>query len=236
VGERESTWGVRTREPDDLVLQLIECEGMTVVDVGEKLIVRLLVAGNFGEVEAHESDLSEASGHQKGVDVLDGQGLHVCHNVAELRNRGVDGSDVVKSRSLGVILETKTRLQATSKELVRNRCTGDGVQKENFRPRRCTTIRRVDPDFRKHFVEGCERFCLFLEEPPKPVLEHGVRGFAVAGEPRFAHRAMQFLLIGCLVPRREAPPSVATPTVLSASVISSSSVSWRRRAMVSVPA
>jgi hypothetical protein len=44
-------------------------------------------------------------------------------------------------------------------------------------------------------VKGCERFCLFLEEPPKPVLEHGVRGFDVAGEPRFAHRAMQFLLI-----------------------------------------
>ena len=44
-------------------------------------------------------------------------------------------------------------------------------------------------------MKGCERFCLFLEEPPKPVLQHGVRGFAVAGEPRFAHCAMQFLLI-----------------------------------------
>jgi hypothetical protein len=46
-------------------------------------------------------------------------------------------------------------------------------------------------------VKGCEGFCLFLEEPPKPVLKHGVRGFAVAGEPRFAHRVMQFLLIFC---------------------------------------
>jgi hypothetical protein len=70
-----------------------------------------------------------------------------------------------------------------------------GVHEKNFRPRGCTTVRRVDLDFRKHFVEGCEGFCLFLEEPPKPVLKHGVRGFAVAGEPRFAHRAMQFLLI-----------------------------------------
>jgi hypothetical protein len=44
VGERESTWGVRTREQDDLVLHLVEREGVTVVDVGEKLFVRLLVA------------------------------------------------------------------------------------------------------------------------------------------------------------------------------------------------
>ncbi len=158
---------------------------VTVVDVGEKLFVRLLVAGGFGEVKAHESD--------EGVDVLDCHGLHV----AELRSRVVDRGDVVKSRSHGVILETETRLEATSEELVSDRCTCDGVQKENFRPRRCTTVRRVDLDFRKHFVEGCERFCLFLEEPPKPVLKHGVRGFAVAGEPRFAHRAMQFLLIVC---------------------------------------
>jgi hypothetical protein len=48
---------------------------------------------------------------------------------------------------------------------------------------------------RKHFVEGCERFCLFLEEPPKSMLEHSVRRFALAGEPRVAHRTMQFLLI-----------------------------------------
>jgi hypothetical protein len=43
VGKRESTWGVSTREPDDLVLHLVEREGMTVVNVGEKLYVRLLV-------------------------------------------------------------------------------------------------------------------------------------------------------------------------------------------------
>jgi hypothetical protein len=49
----------------------------------------------------------------------------------------------LENRSHGVILETKTRLEATrkTKELVRDRCTGDGVQKENFRPRRGTTVR-----------------------------------------------------------------------------------------------
>ena len=73
-----NTWGVRTREPDDLVLHLVEREGVTVV--------------------------------------LDGHGLHV----AELRSRGVDRSDVVKSRSHGVILETETRLEAKSEELVRD--------------------------------------------------------------------------------------------------------------------
>jgi hypothetical protein len=64
-----------------------EREGVTVVDVGEKLFVRFLMARGFGEVKAHESD--------EGVDVLDGYGLHV----AELRGRGVDRGDVVKSRS-----------------------------------------------------------------------------------------------------------------------------------------
>jgi hypothetical protein len=87
VGERESTWGTRMREPDDFVLHLVEREGGTVVDVSEKLFVRLLIAGGFGEVKAHEGD--------EGVDVLDGHGLHV----AELRCRGVDRGDVVKSRS-----------------------------------------------------------------------------------------------------------------------------------------
>jgi hypothetical protein len=52
-------------------------------------------------------------------------------------------------------------------------------------------------DFCKHFVEGCESLGLFLEEPPKPVLEHGVRGFAVAGKPRVSHRMMKVLLIVC---------------------------------------
>ena len=135
VGERESTWGTRIREPDDFVLHLLEREGVTVVDVGEKLFVRLLVSGVFGEVKAHESD--------EGVDVLDSHGLHV----AELRSRDVDRGDVVKSRSHGVILEVETRLEATSEELVRDRHTYDGVQKENFRPRRCTTVRRVNLDF-----------------------------------------------------------------------------------------
>jgi hypothetical protein len=75
VGEREYTWGVRTREPDDLVLHLLEREGVTVVDVSEKLFVCLLVPGGFGEVQAHESD--------EGVDVLDGHGLHVAELRAE---------------------------------------------------------------------------------------------------------------------------------------------------------
>ena len=87
---------------------------------GTKLLVRLLVAGGIGEVKAHESD--------EGVDVLDGHGLHV----AELRSRGGDRGDVVKSRSHRVILQSEARLEATSEELVRDRCTCDGVQEENF--------------------------------------------------------------------------------------------------------
>ncbi len=87
------------------------------------------MAGGFEEVKAHESD--------EGVDVLDCHGLHV----AELRSRVVDRGNVVKIRSHGVILETKTRLEDTSEELVSDKCTSDGVQKENFCPRRCTTVR-----------------------------------------------------------------------------------------------
>ena len=121
--------------PAPQLSHLVEREGVTVVDVGEKLFVRLLVAGGFGEVKAHESD--------EVVDVLDSHGLHV----AELRSRGVDRGDVVNNGSHGVILEVKTRLEATSEKLVLDRHTGDGVHKENFRPRRCTTVRRVDLDF-----------------------------------------------------------------------------------------
>jgi hypothetical protein len=87
VGERKSTWGTRMREPDDLVLHLVDREGVTVVDVGEKLFVHFLMARGFGEVKPHESD--------EGVDVLDCHGLHV----AELRGRGIDRVDVVKNRS-----------------------------------------------------------------------------------------------------------------------------------------
>jgi hypothetical protein len=112
---------MRVREPDDHALHLLEREGVTVIDVGEKLFVRLLVSGDFGEIKAHESD--------EGVDVLDGHGLHV----AELRSRGVDRGDVVKSRSHGVIFEVEARLEAASEELVRDRCTGDWVQKKKFR-------------------------------------------------------------------------------------------------------
>ena len=85
VGERESTWGTRIREPDDFVLHLLEREGVTVVNVGEKFFVHLLVAGGLGEVKAHESD--------EDVDVLDCHGLHV----AELRSRIIDRGDVVKT-------------------------------------------------------------------------------------------------------------------------------------------
>jgi hypothetical protein len=103
---------VRTRELDDLVLHLVNSEDVTVVNVGEKLFVCLLVAGGFREVEAHESN--------EGVYVLDCHGLHV----AELRSRGVDRIDVGNSRSHGVILETKTRLEA-SQQVVR----GSGTSK-----------------------------------------------------------------------------------------------------------
>jgi hypothetical protein len=104
---------VRTREPDDLVLHLVDRKGVTVVDVGEKLFVRLLVARGFREVDAHERD--------EGVDVLDGHGLHV----AELRSRGVSRCDVGKSRSHGVILETETSLEARSLCVIDAPVTGD---------------------------------------------------------------------------------------------------------------
>jgi hypothetical protein len=98
-------------------------------------------------VKAHESD--------EGADVLDGHRLHTADLMIVLllflqkqnlmRSRDVDRGYVVKSRSHGVILEIETRLEATSEELVRDRCTSDGVQNENFRPRRCATVRQVYP-------------------------------------------------------------------------------------------
>jgi hypothetical protein len=46
------------REPNDFVFHLVEREGVTVVDVGETLfVVRLLVAGGFGEVHGQVSEL-----------------------------------------------------------------------------------------------------------------------------------------------------------------------------------
>jgi hypothetical protein len=57
------------------VLHLVQREGVTVVNVGEKLFVCPLVAGGFREVETHESD--------EGI--LDCHGLHV----AELRSRSI---------------------------------------------------------------------------------------------------------------------------------------------------
>jgi hypothetical protein len=47
VGDRECTWVMRMTEPDDLVLHLVEREGVTVVYVGEKHFVCLLVARGF---------------------------------------------------------------------------------------------------------------------------------------------------------------------------------------------
>ena len=87
VGERKSTRSMRVREPDDHGLHPLEREGVTVVDVGEKLFVRLLVSGGVREMKAHESD--------EGVNVVDGHGFHVT----ELRSRGVDSGDVVSSGS-----------------------------------------------------------------------------------------------------------------------------------------
>jgi len=49
VGKRENTWVVRTREQDDHVSHLVDREGGVVINVGEKLFVRLLVAGGFRE-------------------------------------------------------------------------------------------------------------------------------------------------------------------------------------------
>ena len=68
-------------------------------------------------------------------------------HVAELRNRVVDGDNVVGSSSSGVILETEARPEATGKELVRNRSTCDGVQEEDSRPRRSAPVRGVNLDF-----------------------------------------------------------------------------------------
>jgi hypothetical protein len=104
VGERECTWGVRTREPDDLVLHLVEREGVTVVDVSENLFVRLLVAGGFGEVKAHESD--------EGVDVLDSHGLHV----SELRSRGFKNKDHTDTRGQRIGGQSSPTLTASKGE------------------------------------------------------------------------------------------------------------------------
>ena len=52
----ESHLLISTQSNHDLPWHLLEREGVTVVDVGEKLFVCLLVAGGFGEVKAHESD------------------------------------------------------------------------------------------------------------------------------------------------------------------------------------
>jgi hypothetical protein len=127
---------------------------------------------------------------------------------------------------------------------VRDGCPGDWVQKENFRPRRCTTFMRVDLDFRKHFVEGCETLGLFLEEPPKPVLKHGVRGCIWRATIRASCDAVPFdRLSNVPIQQRIASqstcrgaraPQKARPAVSSVSVISSAS-SWRRRAMVFRP-
>ena len=75
-----------------------------------------------------------------------------------------------------------------------DRSTCYGVHKENFRPCRSATVGRVDLDFGKHFVERCESLGLFLEELPKPVMEHSVQSFDVARKPRFTHHTMQVLL------------------------------------------
>ena len=44
VGKRKCTGGARSREPDDLVLHLVERECVAIVNVGEKLFERLLEA------------------------------------------------------------------------------------------------------------------------------------------------------------------------------------------------
>ena len=138
--------------------------------------------------------------------------------MVELRSLGVDGGDVGGSSSCAVVLETEACLEATGKWLVRDRSTGDGVQEENFSPRRSAAVGRVDLDFSKHCMERCQTLGLFLEELPNPVLEHGVRVFAVAGNPRFTHRTMQVLLFcGRIVPfnnREHDNPHVRGPELV----------------------
>jgi hypothetical protein len=68
IAQNASIRGMRV---DDLVLHLVDREGVAVVNVGEKLFVLLLVPGGFREVEAHESD--------EGVDVRYCHGLHVAY-------------------------------------------------------------------------------------------------------------------------------------------------------------
>jgi hypothetical protein len=191
-------------------LHLVKRERMAVVNVSEKLFVGLLVVKGFREVEPHESD--------GGVDVWYGHVLHVAELRSRVSHRDVDGSNVVGSGSRGVILETEAHPEATGKVLVRDGGTCDGVQEKDFRPGSSTTVGRVDLDFCKHFVERSETLGLVLEELPKPVLEYGVRGFAVAGKPRCAHRTMQFLFfIGQIIPfnnRQHDDPHVSRPELL----------------------
>ena len=152
VGERESTWGTRIREPDDFVLHLLEHEGVTIVDVGEKLFVRLLVAGGFEEVKAHESD--------EDVDVLDGHRLHV----AELRSREVDRDNVVKS------MESFLKLRHVLRPQSRSLC---GIDAPVTGYKRKMSVHADVPLSDESTLifqnRGAKRFCLFLEEPPKPV-------------------------------------------------------------------
>jgi hypothetical protein len=73
-------------------------------------------------------------------------------------------------------------------------------------------------DFCKHFVERSETLGLIIEELPKPVLEHGVPGFAVAVKPRCEHHTIQLLLcIGQSVPfnnKEHDDPHVRGPKLL----------------------
>ena len=63
--------------------------------------------------------------------------------MAKFRHAGVDGHDVVRACGRGVMLEAKTRLEATGKELVSNGGTCEGVQEKFFGPSSGTTVRRA---------------------------------------------------------------------------------------------
>jgi len=133
-------------------------------------------------------------------DVLNRHGGHV----AELRHACVNGRDVVGACCRGVVLETETRLEAAGKELVRNEGTCDWVQEKDFCPCSCTTGRRAGSDFRKHH--------------PVKRLEHGFRGFAVAGEPDEPHVGiLRLLVVKQCVPfnnREHDEPHVGRPEFL----------------------
>ena len=133
------------------MLYIIERQCVASIDVGKKFFVSLLVARCVREVEAHKSD--------EGENVANRQIWHV----SKLRHAGVDGRNVVGAGGRGVIFEAETRLEATGKELVRNRSTCQWVQDKNFCPGGCATIERTGAHAHKNLVQGLKILHLLLK-------------------------------------------------------------------------